>query len=217
MYKLKKVSAAIAGAVLFGSMSVSAATDGALGPDESIGTMEVAADVVPMVQITGLTDIDFGRLIVGQNLVPDSVFEEEISFCVFSNSVAYTLDIESALAEVTGGAGTPFLMVGQNDDTLEYKVQLDVQINTGSTYEFVTIAEDLEKEIIYGPFSYSEGGYSDALCSSSGTPDNNVKLKFMLDGNSAMSVVPGVYSDIINIRARASESMFGGGGGLPLS
>lgn len=217
MYKLKKISAAIAGAVLFGSMSVSAATDGVLGPDESIGTMEVAADIVPMVQITGLSDIDFGRLIVGQNLVPDSVFEEEISFCVFSNAVAYTLDIESALAEVTGGAGTPFVMVGPNDDRLGYTIQLDVQINTGSTYEFVAISDELEKESIYGPFSYSDGGYSDSLCTSSGTTNNNTKLKFILDGNDAMSVVPGVYSDIINIRARAGESMFGGGGGLPLS
>lgn len=212
MYKLKKISAAIAGAMLFGSMSLSAATDGALGPEESTGIMEVAAEVVPMVQISGLTDVDFGRLIVGQNLVHNSVIEEEISFCVFSNAAAYTLDIESAFAEHSGGAGSPFMMLGASGDRLKYAIQLDAQVNTGTTYEFVTIADELDKERSYGPFSYSDGEYDDTLCMSSGTKNNNIKLKFMLDSNDAMSVSPSVYYDTLNIRARVVDDIFGGNG-----
>jgi len=219
MFKMNKMKLAFLSVIAAGSFSAVAATNGALSPDESTASIEVAAEIVPMLQITGVNDVDFGRLIVGQNLVPDALFQEVESFCVFTNGSGYNLTFESANAELTSGSGSSFSMISSEDfvsDQLPYSIKLEVLVPTAADAEYSTIAELMDKDTTYGPFVYQSGyEYQDSEC---GTPDgnfDNVKLTFSLDSEDAFQVLPSTYNDTIFVIARSVNSTFGDSTELP--
>lgn len=187
---MKKLLLTAAAAVALATPAV-AATDGPLSDSSSTGTLDVTANIAPMVSIRGLDDLTM-TINAASILNPSSWAAIEVSnFCVYSNADAvgsYKIRVDGT----AGSAAQRFALTGPGGN-LDYRVHINDVNTTSPNGTQVSAGQTVN-------FQNTAGGQARATdrdCTNVG--GNNSTLSVRVGDADALAAVAGSYTGTLSV------------------